>query len=70
MGGKIRARGRENEVFFVTDISDPDDTPEDVDDDDEPEFCKSTNKSIDQSSCCLTMKLCSFTADHLNVIKI
>ena len=39
VGGKIRARGRDHEKFFVTDVSDPDDTPEDVDDDDEPEFC-------------------------------
>ena len=43
MGGKIRVRGREHEVFFVIDVSDPDDTPEDVDDDDEPEFCQSIN---------------------------
>jgi len=54
VGGKIRARGREYEMFFVTDVSDPDDTPEDVDDDDEPEFCQSINQSINQSlSCCL-----------------
>ena len=41
VGGKIRARGRDQEEFFVTDVSDPDDTPEDVDDDDEPECCQS-----------------------------
>lgn len=40
VGGKTRDRGRENEEIFVTDVSDPDDTPEDVDDDDEPEFCQ------------------------------
>ena len=42
--GKARARGRENEEAFVTDTSDPDDTPEDVEDDDEPEFCQSINQ--------------------------
>lgn len=42
--GKARARGRENEEAFVTDMSDPDDTPEDVEDDDEPEFCQSINQ--------------------------
>lgn len=46
MGGKIRPRGREQERFFVTDVSDPDDTPEDVDDDDEPEFYQSFNQPI------------------------
>ena len=43
VGGKMRVRGRDHEQFFVTDVSDPDDTPEDVDDDDEPEFCQSIN---------------------------
>ena len=34
-------RGRENEKFFGTeDVSDPDDTPEDVEDEEEPEFCE------------------------------
>ena len=46
VGGKIRPRGREQERFFVTDVSDPDDTPEDVDDDDEPEFYQSFNQPI------------------------
>ena len=46
VGGKIRVRGREYEMFFITDVSDPDDTPEDVEDDDEPEFCQTINQSI------------------------
>ena len=50
VGGKIRARGRDQEEFFVTDVSDPDDTPEDVDDDDEPEFCRSISQSINHQS--------------------
>ena len=40
------ARGRETERAFVTaadKVSDSDDTPEDVEDDDEPEFCQSNN---------------------------
>ena len=45
VGGKMRVRGRDHEQFFVTDVSDPDDTPEDVEDDDEPEFCQSINQS-------------------------
>ena len=33
--------GRENKKFFGTeDVSDPDDTPEDVEDEEEPEFCE------------------------------
>ena len=43
--GKQRPRGRENEEGFGVSntVSDPDDTPEDVEDDDEPEFCQSIN---------------------------
>ena len=40
-------RGRENEKFFGTeDVSDPDDTPEDVEDEEEPEFCEATSRSV------------------------
>ena len=40
-------RGRENEKFFGTeDVSDPDDTPEDVEDEEEPEFCEATSWSV------------------------
>ena len=41
-------RGRENEgALGAVDVSDPDDTPEDVEDDEEPEFCKA-NISVSQ----------------------
>ena len=40
-------RGRENKKFFGTeDVSDPDDTPEDVEDEEEPEFCEATSQSV------------------------
>ena len=40
-------RGRENKKFFGTeDVSDPDDTPEDVEDEEEPEFCEATSRSV------------------------
>lgn len=70
VGGKMRVRGRDHEQFFVTDVSDPDDTPEDVDDDDEPEFCQSINHQsiINQSSCCSTTKPCSFTTGNYCLI--
>lgn len=46
VGGKMRVRGRDHEEFFVTDVSDPDDTPEDVDDDDEPELFLSCRRGM------------------------
>lgn len=39
VGGKMRVRGRDYEQFFVIDVFDFDDISEDVDDDDELEFC-------------------------------
>ena len=43
--GRQRPRGRENEVGFRAEegVSEPDDTPEDVEDDDDPEFCQLIN---------------------------
>lgn len=40
--GRKRPRGRENEVGFIAGegVSEHDDTPEDVEDDDDPEFCQ------------------------------
>lgn len=40
--GSQRPRGRENEVGFraAEGVSEHDDTPEDVEDDDDPEFCQ------------------------------
>ena len=43
-------RGRENKKFFGTeDVSDPDDTPEDVEDEEEPEFCEAKSQSVSQA---------------------
>ena len=40
-------RGRDNERCFGTeDVSDPDDTPEDVEDEEEPEFCGATSRAV------------------------
>ena len=52
--GRYRGRGSEYEEGFVIAVakhrSDPDETPEDVEDDDEAEFCQSrVNLSINQS---------------------
>ena len=60
--GSQRPRGRENEVGFRAEegVSEHDDTPEDVEDDDDPEFCQSIMK-INQSP-----YTCSYTTLHTN----
>ena len=38
------------QTFFGTeDVSDPDDTPEDVEDEEEPEFCEAKSQSVSQA---------------------
>ena len=42
--GNMRPRGREDEEAFVTEMSDPDETPEEVEEEEEPECCQSINQ--------------------------